>query len=625
MRSRSVPARETAIAAAAEAAQLAGAAVALLLGLVAEAGDGGDIVNAAHLVAGDVAAHINEVAAAHLDLSGREDRAAVPADVASGHLVLIGIVGKDHVSFGIGDDDGLVGALRRSEAQVHHGLIALTAALVGFGPVHGGAQSHHRAAVNIGAAVGIHAGIGIGIGHGDEGAAVDHQIAVGVDAVALATQTRQDVNAAAVEGDHRDSVLVDVDAVVLRENVDAAAVHRQVQLAAKALVAGGDIEHARAQRAAVDVHGYEGIEGAVHLTGFFLQSRAAVDAALAVLALILGFEHAVDVGAGEIVHRAVGDDHVCAGFRGVHGAAVFAPLFPGVVTFIDAVEHDGGGHGAGHVHAVQDHGDLGARVGKGVVRVAQIDPDLTVPFALDEIGARFGDVEHRVFIGLLFGMHHIRRDAVSRDRQGSENILLIALGGVVIGPFLIVVVPDLHEGAFVQLGIIINVMGDIDRRIGVGLGPGVVFRGAVFHLVMRLGGVGVPGVVIFRHRLPVQRGGVGIGAVGALRRAEHDHPGVFIGVGRDLGHSGHGLLHGLSGGLRGRSLRRFGPGACGAAAGGQAQDQARGQRQRGQGLHCLFHRYHPFSYGHMFVDAAFSCAAVCLRLIFIISPGLKKF
>ena len=89
-------------------------------------------------------------------------------------------------------------------------------------------------------------------------------------------------------------------------------------------------------------------------------------------------------------------------------------------------------------------------------------------------------MEHGVFIRLALGVHHLLRNGAALHGQGGENIVRVALGGVVIDPLRLAVVALLLEAGGVQLRVIGNVVGDIRRGVRLRLGSGVILRGAVF-------------------------------------------------------------------------------------------------------------------------------------------------
>ena len=94
------------------------------------------------------------------------------------------------------------------------------------------------AAVEIDAHIGINAGItGEAAGAGADFAAVYHQPAVGIDAVALTCFAGNgDIHMTCVDGGDGNAVLVGVDAVVAAADIDLAAVDGQMQFGVKPLV-----------------------------------------------------------------------------------------------------------------------------------------------------------------------------------------------------------------------------------------------------------------------------------------------------------------------------------------------------------------------------------------------------
>ena len=226
----------------------------------------------------------------------------------------------------------------------HH--IVLAAVLNAVIHVAGG---RHSAAVDRNAHVGVDAGIPAdGAGCGGDSAAVDDQPAVGIDAVALAgTAVHPDIQAAAVDGGDGHAVLVGVDAVVSREDIDIAAVDGQVQLTVQSLVLREDVQNAGACRSPVHIHGHFGVKGAIIFVELFAVRHGCP---------ILVEHHAVrlvdagHIGAGDVIRRAVGDDDIGAGGGGIH--LFHGGLRVGGAALIDVVEDDGGRHGAGDVRAV---------------------------------------------------------------------------------------------------------------------------------------------------------------------------------------------------------------------------------------------------------------------------------
>ena len=206
------------------------------------------------------------------------------------------------------------------------------------------------------------------------------------------------IQGAAVDGGDGHAVLAGVDAVVSGQDVDIAAIDGQVQFRIQALVLRRDVQHAGTQGAAVHIHGHLGIQGAVvlvELLGLF-HRRAVIVQGHGLRLVDLGH-----IGAGDAVFRAVGDDDVGSRRCGVHG---LTGCFRIVGTaLIDPVENDGRGHGAGDVHTVQNQCHHGVRIGLCVL--PQVHGHLSRrEGAAEGIGAGFGDVDHRVGIGLLLAV-----------------------------------------------------------------------------------------------------------------------------------------------------------------------------------------------------------------------------
>src|SRR5699024_5750520 len=126
---------------------------------------------------------------------------------------------------------------------------------------------HHHAAIDGDAGAGVDARVpAVGAGGRCDIAAVDHQIAVGVDAVPLPGFAGDlDVQTSAVDGGDGHIILIGVDAVVAGGDIDGAAVDGEMEFRVQAIVVGGDVQHAGAILAAVHVHAHLGVEGAVVL------------------------------------------------------------------------------------------------------------------------------------------------------------------------------------------------------------------------------------------------------------------------------------------------------------------------------------------------------------------------
>ena len=351
-----------------------GAAVALLHPAL-HAFDGS--IYAAGFAAGDRAAHKHLITLPLLKRRAGKDGPHIPAGVGTQNLILCGCISKHRVALQVGDHQCTVALLILGKLQVHGDLFA-----VAFGPVHGRAKGHHGAAVDIAAHIAVKAGIGGGVGAGHHRAAVDHQPAVGVDAVALFAKAGNDVQAAAVDGGDRHAVLVGVDAVVAAADVDGTAVDGQVQLGVKAFVISGQVKAARA----VHIHGHIGVDGAVLFPQLFFALGILVNA---------GHMAALDQ-----IAAAFGKNQVCPRSSGVHRAlgGFGAPV---VIALVHVQKQNGRGNGTGDVGPVQDQGDHCSGVFGGLF--AQIHPDLPLGQGSGQlIPARGGDVDHRVggrFVG----------------------------------------------------------------------------------------------------------------------------------------------------------------------------------------------------------------------------------
>ena len=141
----------------------------------------------------------------------------------------------------------------------------------------------------------------------------------------------------------------------------------------------------------------------------------------------------------------------------------------------------------------------------GIVKgiLTQINADLTVPGALQHISAGFCDMQDCILVGLLGAVHHMAGKAGAQVGQGGENVFFIAGGFVEADPFGLPVVVDLLEFALVDLGIVVNVVGDVYRILAGRLGAGVVFCRGIFYFLVVCGRVNVPGVVILGHFLAI--------------------------------------------------------------------------------------------------------------------------
>ena len=108
----------------------------------------------------------------------------------------------------------------------------------------------------------------LGVGAGKNAATVYDQPAVGVNAVALGTETGVYVKLASVDGSYRHVVLIGIDAVILGLYVYGSAVYGQMHFCAKALVLGYYIQHARTIGLAVNIHRHLAVKRAVIFVQF---------------------------------------------------------------------------------------------------------------------------------------------------------------------------------------------------------------------------------------------------------------------------------------------------------------------------------------------------------------------
>ena len=238
------------------------------------------------------------VAFPHRKGGAADDGAAVAAAKVAEQLIPVGIIGEKHPAVGVRDKDGFVGALCRGKLQIDGDLPA-----VALRPVHRRAGSDDGAAVDIGAAVAVQPGIGGGIGRGQHGAAVNDEITIGIDAVALRAEAGHDIDDTPVDCGDRNAVLIGIDAVVARTDIDDAAVDGQMQLAVKPLVLGLNIENAGAGLAAGNLHRHPGIECPVVLVALFLLRLILIDAG--------------DIGALDVIDGVVGYNDARPGSRGI--------------------------------------------------------------------------------------------------------------------------------------------------------------------------------------------------------------------------------------------------------------------------------------------------------------------
>ena len=115
-------------------------------------------------------------------------------------------------------------------------------------------------------------------------------------------------------------------------------------------------------------------------------------------------------------------------------------------------------------------------------------------------------MQDRVAVSVLFGMHHMRRDAAPLDRKIRPDIVRIFFDGIIVDPFIIVVIADPFEAFDRDLRKIQDIMRDINRILTGGFGSCIVFGRCVFHFIMDNRRIGMPGVIVFRNSLAVQCG-----------------------------------------------------------------------------------------------------------------------
>ena len=267
----------------------------------------------------------------------------------------------------------------------------------------------------------------VGAGRGGDGAAVDYQPAVGVDAVAFAGLAGDlNVHGTAVDSGDGYIVLIGVDAVIAGGDVDGAAVDGEVQLRVQPLIVGGDVQHTSAGLTPVHIHGHFGVKRAV----VFVELLAVLHGHS-----VLAEHHAVRVvdpghiGAGDVVDSTVSNQHVGTGGGGVHGLR--GGVLVCAAALIDVIENHRRGHSAGDVHAVQDQRHHCRRV---VLRVLpQVHSDLSCgQGAAEGVGAGLCDVDHRVGLRLFGGMRvGLRALAVGEVAAGliADNVMGRVDGG----------------------------------------------------------------------------------------------------------------------------------------------------------------------------------------------------
>ena len=274
------------------------------------------------------AVQVNLISGTDLEIGAGNDGTLETAQAFFQNRVSIGIKGENLLAFFVGDGDGTAGFTILGKLQIHGHLLR-----VAFRPVHGRAESHDGAAVNERTQIAVQTRVGGRLGTGNNITAVDHQVAVGVDAVALFSETGQDTDFAAVDGGDGNIVLVGVDAVVAGADDDIAAVDGQVQLGIQTLVFRVQFQTAGAS----NIHGHIGIDGTVLLPQLLFAFFVLID---------LGYIGAVD---GIFAFR--GQNQIGTGGGGIHIRAGGIRI-PVAVALVDIQKHNGRGHGAGDIHAV---------------------------------------------------------------------------------------------------------------------------------------------------------------------------------------------------------------------------------------------------------------------------------
>ena len=125
-------------------------------------------------------------------------------------------------------------------------------------------------AIDMNAHVRIDACVGAGgTGGRKNGAAIDHQPAVGIDAITFAGLTVDaDGQIAAVDGGDGNAIFVGIDAIVAGVYENVAAIDGQVQFTVQTFVFGADIQDAGVFRAAKNIHRPSGVKRAVVFVQF---------------------------------------------------------------------------------------------------------------------------------------------------------------------------------------------------------------------------------------------------------------------------------------------------------------------------------------------------------------------
>ena len=187
------------------------------------------------------------------------------------------------------------------------------------------------------------------------------------------------MDTAPVDGGDGDTVLVGIDAVVIRTDGKLAAIDGQMQLRIQAFIIRCQIQLAGAE----DIHGHIGINGAVLLPQLLF--------ALFIL------EDLGHVGAGDGVVSL--QDQIGAGFVRIH-LSICGLRRPIAVAFISVPEKNSRRNGTCDVRIGEDqfHHSVFILIG----RFSQIYPDLTGgEFTADAVSARSRDVHNGVSIGFL--------------------------------------------------------------------------------------------------------------------------------------------------------------------------------------------------------------------------------
>ena len=276
-----------------------------------------------------------------------------------------------------------------------------------------------------------------------------------------------------------------------------------MQLAVHAFMPGNDVQISVPLFTALDQQGAVRVEGTVGLAHFLLH----FDRNCGVVIFILCLQHAVDIGPLKGIGAVIGDHNTGTGIADVDFRTVAVTVFPGVVGFINTVEHHCRSHITGQICTVEDQRDFSAFVGEGVILVAEVDPDLSVPGAGKLIGAGTGDVQHRIGPGFFLAVHHAGGNIIPLYRQQCPDVIFVFLIGIIKSPFRLVIVEDLFEAFCRDFRKIGDVVSDIDRVLPGGFAAGEILRRSVFDLVMHDGRVRMPGVIIFRDGFSVQSGG----------------------------------------------------------------------------------------------------------------------